>query len=76
MCVRSPCAASPAKAYPGADAAVLDGVRVSNRSRKAIGRTHLPERCDNLCFRGGKNRGFMAARQSLYALFIDVQGVV
>ena len=36
----------------------------------------LPERCANLCFGGRKrNRLFMAASQSLYALYVNAQGV-
>jgi gluconolactonase len=62
---------------PGADAAALDGVRVYDPSGKAIGHVHLPERCANLCFGGAKrNRLFMAASHSLYALFVNVQGAV
>ncbi|NEK64853.1 MAG: SMP-30/gluconolactonase/LRE family protein, partial [Xanthomonas perforans] len=35
----------------------------------------LPERCANLCFGGRhRNRLFMAASQSLYAVHVDVQG--
>jgi gluconolactonase len=34
----------------------------------------LPERCANVCFGGAKrNRLFMAASQSLYALHVDTQ---
>jgi sugar lactone lactonase YvrE len=36
----------------------------------------LPERCANVCFGGLKrNRLFMAASQSLYALYVNTQGV-
>ena len=35
----------------------------------------LPEICANLCFGGSKrNRLFMAASQSLYAVYVDIQG--
>jgi gluconolactonase len=35
----------------------------------------LPERCANVCFGGLKrNRLFMAASQSLYALYVNTQG--
>ena len=38
-------------------------------------RIALPERCANLCFGGAKrNRLFMAASQSLYALYVNTQG--
>ena len=37
----------------------------------------LPERCANLCFGGAKlNRLFMAASQSIYALYVNTQGAV
>ena len=46
-----------------------------NRDGLAIGHIHLPERCANLCFGGVKrNRLFMAASHSLYALHVNVQG--
>jgi len=41
-----------------------------------IGRILLPERCANLCFGGRKrNRLFMTASQSVYAVYIEAQGV-
>src|SRR5690349_9827714 len=40
-----------------------------------IGKIHLPETCANLCFGGAKkNRLFMAASQSLYAVYVETQG--
>ena len=43
---------------------------------KLIGRIRLPESTANLCFGGPKrNRLFMAASQSLYALYVNTQGV-
>jgi gluconolactonase len=60
---------------PGVDPAGLDGVRIYNPEGLAIGHIHLPERCANLCFGGAKrNRLFMAASHSLYALYVNVQG--
>jgi gluconolactonase len=54
----------------------FDGVRVFNRAGAAIGHIHLPERCANLCFGGRhRNRLFMPAGKSLYALYVNVQGV-
>jgi gluconolactonase len=54
----------------------LDGVRVFSPQGEAIGHIHLPERCANLCFGGrARNRLFMAASQSLYALYVNAQGV-
>ena len=59
----------------GADAAQLDGVRVFNPQGQAIGHIHLPERCANVCFGGRhRNRLFMAATHSLYALHVNTQG--
>ncbi len=53
----------------------LDGVMVFNPAGKAIGRIALPERCANLCFGGAaRNRLFMAASQSVYALYVNTQG--
>jgi gluconolactonase len=55
----------------------LDGVVVFNRDGKPIGRVALPERCANVCFGGVKrNRLFMAAAQSVYALYVNTQGVL
>jgi len=54
----------------------LDGVMVFNAEGTLIGRIRLPERCANLCFGGRhRNRLFMAASQSLYAVYVDTQGV-
>ncbi|MFC7735722.1 SMP-30/gluconolactonase/LRE family protein [Roseomonas sp. GCM10028921] len=52
----------------------FDGVRIINKEGKAIGHIHLPERCANLAF-GGRNRLFMAASKSLYAVYVNTQGV-
>ena len=60
---------------PGVDPAGIDGVRVYDPSGRAIAHVHLPERCANLAFGGAKrNRLFMAASHSLYALYVNVQG--
>jgi gluconolactonase len=54
----------------------LDGVRIFNPEGQAIGHVALPERCANLCFGGRwRNRLFMAASHSLYALYVNTQGV-
>jgi gluconolactonase len=59
----------------GMGAPELDGVLVFAPDGKPIGRIALPERCANVCFGGLKrNRLFMAASQSLYALFVNTQG--
>jgi gluconolactonase len=48
---------------------------VFNPEGKPIGFIALPERCANLCFGGRKrNRLFMAASHSLYALYLSTQG--
>jgi gluconolactonase len=52
-----------------------NGVTVWTPEGKLIGRIRLPEVCGNLCFGGPKrNRLFMAASQSLYALYVNTQG--
>jgi gluconolactonase len=52
-----------------------NGVTVWNPAGKLIGRIRLPEVCGNICFGGPKrNRLFMAASQSLYAIFVNTQG--
>lgn len=53
----------------------LDGMMVFAPDGTPIGRIALPERCANLCFGGAmRNRLFMAASQSLYALYVNTQG--
>ena len=52
-----------------------DGVAVFAPDGTMIGRILLPERCANVCFGGPKrNRLFMAASQSIYALYVETQG--
>jgi len=52
-----------------------DGVAVFAPDGILIGRILLPERCANLCFGGHKrNRLFMTASQSVYALYVEAQG--
>jgi gluconolactonase len=54
----------------------LDGVRVFNPAGEPIGHIFLPERCANLTFGGRhRNRLFMAASHSVYALYVNTQGV-
>ena len=54
-----------------------DGVAVFAPDGDLIGRILLPERCANLCFGGAKrNRLFMAASQSVYALYVEAQGAI
>jgi gluconolactonase len=51
------------------------GADVWNPDGKLIGRIRLPEVCGNICFGGPKrNRLFMAASQSLYAVYVSTQG--
>jgi gluconolactonase len=53
----------------------LDGVHVFNPDGRLIGCIDLPERCANVCFGGlHRNRLFMAATTSLYALYVNTQG--
>ena len=59
----------------GMGSEALDGILVFAPDGTKIGRIALPERCANLCFGGPKrNRLFMAASQSLYALYVNTQG--
>lgn len=51
------------------------GVTVWSPEGKLLGRIRLPEVCGNVTFGGPKrNRLFMAASQSLYALYVGTQG--
>jgi gluconolactonase len=61
-----------AAGWAGAD---YNGVHVFAPDATLIGKIHLPEVCANLCFGGAKrNRLFMTASQSLYAVYVDAQG--
>ncbi|HZU38796.1 MAG TPA: SMP-30/gluconolactonase/LRE family protein, partial [Gemmataceae bacterium] len=52
-----------------------DGVHVFAPDGTRIGLILLPEPCANLCFGGPKrNRLFMAAGQSIYAVYVGTQG--
>ncbi len=53
-----------------------DGVHIFEpREGKRIGQILLPEICSNLCFGGEKrNRLFMTASQSIYALYVETTG--
>jgi gluconolactonase len=52
-----------------------NGVTVWTPAGQLIGRIRLPEVCANICFGGPKrNRLFMAASQSLYAVYVGTQG--
>jgi gluconolactonase len=60
----------------GMGSAALDGVQIYAPDGAKIGRIALPERCANVCFGGrDRNRLFMAASQSLYAVYVNTQGV-
>lgn len=51
------------------------GVTAWSPDGKLLGRIRLPEVCGNVCFGGPKrNRLFMAASQSLYAVYVGTQG--
>jgi gluconolactonase len=51
------------------------GVTVHSPEGRMIGRIRLPEVCANLAFGGPKrNRLFMTAGQSLYAVYVNTQG--
>lgn len=52
-----------------------DGVHVFAPDGTRIGLIRLPEICSNVCFGGPKrNRLFMTASQSLYAVYVETQG--
>ena len=52
-----------------------DGVHVFSPDGARIGLIKLPEICSNVCFGGAKrNRLFMTASQSLYAVYVETQG--
>jgi gluconolactonase len=51
------------------------GVQVVAPSGEPIGMIRLPENCANICFGGTRrNRLFMAASQSLYAVYVETIG--
>jgi gluconolactonase len=51
------------------------GVQVLAPSGEAIGMIRLPEVCANVCFGGARrNRLFMTASQSLYAVYVETAG--
>jgi gluconolactonase len=52
-----------------------DGVHIFAPDGERIGQILLPEICANVCFGGTKrNRLFMAASQSIYAVYVETQG--
>ena len=52
-----------------------DGVHIFSPAGQRIGQILLPEVCSNVCFGGPKrNRLFMTASQSLYAVYVEAQG--
>jgi gluconolactonase len=54
-----------------------DGVRCYAPTGDLIGKIHLPETCANLAFGGKKrNRLFMAASTSVYAVYVETQGAL
>jgi len=54
----------------------FDGVHIFAPDGDRIGQILLPEKCANICFGGAKrNRLFMAASQSIYAVYVETQGV-
>ena len=51
------------------------GVLVITPTGETIGMIRLPENCANVCFGGARrNRLFMCASQSLYAVYVETQG--
>ena len=63
-------------AASGFGGAGTNGVHVFAPDGDRIARIHLPEPCSNLCFGGRKrNRLFMTGSTSLYALYVETQGI-
>jgi gluconolactonase len=53
-----------------------DGVQVFNPDGEKVAAIHLPEGAANLCFGGRhRNRLFITASQSVYAIYVGVQGM-
>ena len=51
------------------------GVQVIAPTGELLGMIRLPETCANVCFGGTKrNRLFMTASQSLYAVYVNISG--
>jgi gluconolactonase len=62
-------------ASAGWGGAGYDGVHCFTPIGDLIGMIHLPEPCANLCFGGlKKNRLFMTAGQSVYAVYLETIG--
>ena len=52
-----------------------DGVHIFAPDGERIGQIRLPEICSNVCFGGSKrNRLFMTASQSIYAVYVEARG--
>lgn len=52
-----------------------DGVQIFSPEGQRIGQILLPEVCSNVCFGGPRrNRLFMTASRSLYAVYVEAQG--
>jgi gluconolactonase len=52
-----------------------DGVHIFTPDGQRIGQIKLPEVCSNVCFGGPRrNRLFMTASQSLYAVYVEAVG--
>jgi gluconolactonase len=61
----------------GAGDPAEDGVRCYAPNGDLIGKIHLPEGCANLCFGGRKkDRLFMCASTSVYALYVNAEGAM
>ena len=53
------------------------GVQILTPGGERIGMIRLPENCSNVCFGGlRRNRLFMTASQSLYAVYTNAQGAL
>lgn len=60
---------------PDSAGAFYDGVHIFAPDGQRIGQIKLPEVCSNVCFGGPRrNRLFMTASQSLYAVYVEAIG--
>ena len=60
---------------PAGSATATTACTSSRRTATRIGQIRLPEICSNVCFGGTKrNRLFMTASQSLYAVYVETRG--
>ncbi len=68
-------ASNPTGKLPPEILGLFDGVHIFAPDGQRIGQIRLPEVCSNICFGGPRrNRLFMTASQSLYAVYVEAIG--